>query len=79
MEEAMVDVVETAAVTMRGGPGSRRQGMAVDGQRELIDQLVQRAWATGRQLTGDGGLLAQLTSGCWSRRSRVRSAITWGR
>ena len=61
MEEATAGVVETAAVTMRGGPGSRRQGRTADGQHDLIDQLVEQARATGLQLTGDGGLLAQLT------------------
>jgi putative transposase len=61
MEEATTGVVETAAVMMRGGPGSRRQDKTADGQRDLIDELVEQARATGLQLTGDGGLLAQLT------------------
>src|SRR4051794_23717070 len=61
MEEAATDVVETAAVTMRSGPGDRRQDRTTDGQQDLIDQLVEQARSTGLQLTGDGGLLAQLT------------------
>ncbi len=38
----------------------------------LIDELVSRAQAEGLQLTGEGGLLQQLTNGCWSPPWRVR-------
>lgn len=43
----------------------------------LIDELVSRAQAEGlQQLTGEGGLLLQLTKGCWSPPWRARSPIT---
>ncbi|SCE92223.1 Transposase, Mutator family [Micromonospora chaiyaphumensis] len=48
--------VDTAAVAMNG-PGRPAEGV----DAELIAQLVEQARAAGLQLTGDGGLLQQLT------------------
>ncbi len=48
------DVVDTAAVAKR-----KDAKMTVDA--ELVGQLVDQARASGLQLTGEGGLLAQLT------------------
>jgi hypothetical protein len=43
---------------------------------QLVAQLVSRAKAGGLALTGEGGVLAQLTNGCWSPRWRARSPTT---
>ncbi|MFI7195758.1 IS256 family transposase, partial [Nocardia nova] len=50
----MVDVADTASV------GKRKQAKT-DLNTELVGELVAQARASGLQLTGEGGLLAQLT------------------
>jgi len=53
---SMVAAVDTAAVA-RIGPGRPVEGV----DAELVAQLVEQAHAAGLQLTGDSGLLQQLT------------------
>lgn len=53
-DTTMVDVADTAAV------GKRKQAKT-DLNTELVGELVAQARASGLQLTGEGGLLAQLT------------------
>ncbi|MBF6271717.1 hypothetical protein [Nocardia farcinica] len=53
-DRTMVDVADTAAV------GQRKQAKT-DVNTELMGELVAQARASGLQLTGEGGLLAQLT------------------
>ncbi|SCL27070.1 hypothetical protein GA0070624_3427 [Micromonospora rhizosphaerae] len=48
--------VDTAAVA-KNGPGQPADGV----EAELVARLVEQARAAGLQLTGDGGLLQQLT------------------
>ena len=50
---------ENVAVPEAVEPSKRVPAKAVDDQ--LIDELVGRAQAEGLQLTGEGGLLQQLT------------------
>ena len=53
-----MSAVDTAAVAKRQDPAER----PVDGvDAELVGRLVEQARAAGLQLTGDGGLLQQLT------------------
>ncbi len=53
-DTTMVDVADTAAV------GKRKQAKT-DLNTELVGELVAQARASGLQLTGEDGLLAQLT------------------
>ncbi|SUA40682.1 Transposase and inactivated derivatives [Nocardia africana] len=53
-DTTMVDVADTASV------GKRKQAKT-DLNTELVGELVAQARASGLQLTGEGGLLAQLT------------------
>ena len=46
-------------------PGRRWLGVT---DEQLIAMLVDRARGDGLKLTGEGGLLQQLTSGSWSPR-----------
>ncbi|GGX24315.1 hypothetical protein GCM10010341_51940 [Streptomyces noursei] len=58
-------------------PGGEPAAEAVAASDEqLVAMLVDRARSEGLQLTGEGGLLQQLTSGCWSPPWRARSPIT---
>ncbi|MFE3960532.1 IS256 family transposase [Nocardia sp. NPDC059091] len=50
-----IDVTDTAAV------GKRKQAKTAALDTELVGELVAQARASGLQLTGEGGLLAQLT------------------
>ncbi|WP_256370692.1 transposase [Micromonospora sp. KC723] len=56
MSEGSTIAVDTAAVA-KNGPGQPADGV----DAELVAQLVEQARAAGLQLTGDGGLLQQLT------------------
>lgn len=56
MSEGTKAAVDTAAVA-KDGPGQPADGVDAD----LVAQLVEQARAAGLQLTGDGGLLQQLT------------------
>jgi hypothetical protein len=73
MEDASM-TSENVAGSETVEPAKTVPAKAVDDQ--LIDELVGRAQAEGLQLTGEGGLLQQLTSGCWSPPWKVRSPIT---
>ncbi|GAA4562565.1 hypothetical protein GCM10023176_04380 [Micromonospora coerulea] len=56
MSEGATAAVDAAAVA-KNGPGQPADGVDAD----LVAQLVEQARAAGLQLTGDGGLLQQLT------------------
>lgn len=56
MSDGSMAAVDTAAVA-RNVPGQPAEGV----DAELVAQLVEQARAAGLQLTGDGGLLQQLT------------------
>ncbi|SBV28254.1 Transposase, Mutator family [Micromonospora krabiensis] len=56
MSDGSTIAVDTAAVA-KNVPGQPAEGV----DAELVAQLVERARAAGLQLTGDGGLLQQLT------------------
>lgn len=58
MTEALKAGVDTAAMATKKDP-ARPPADGVDA--ELVDRLVEHARAAGLQLTGDGGLLQQLT------------------
>ncbi len=58
MSEAMITGVDTDAVAKKNDL-ARQPADGVDA--ELIGRLVEQARAAGLQLTGDGGLLQQLT------------------
>ena len=67
------NAVDTAAVAKKQDPALP----PADGvDAELVGRLVERARAAGVQLSGEGGLLQQLTSGCRSPRWRVRAPTT---
>src|SRR3982750_611510 len=53
----MTDAVDTSAVAKKKISASTPEGV----DAELVGRLVEQARAAGLQLTGDGGLLAQLT------------------
>lgn len=69
MTDAMTGGGDTAAVAKKNGPARR----PVDGvDAELVDRLVHQAQAAGLRLTGDGGLLQQLTKRVLESRARRR-------
>lgn len=51
------DAVDTASVAKKRDPGATPEGV----DAELVGRLVEQARVAGLQLTGDGGLLQQLT------------------
>ncbi|KAB1927084.1 IS256 family transposase, partial [Micromonospora sp. ALFpr18c] len=51
------DAVDTAAVAKK----QQQPGLPAGGNDDLIGQLVEQARTSGLQLTGEGGLLQQLT------------------
>ena len=53
----MTMAVDTSAVAKKSPAGEPAGGL----DAELVGRLVEQAWAAGLQLTGDGGLLQQLT------------------
>ena len=53
----MTDAVDTSAVAKKKAPASAPEGV----DAELVGRLVEQARAAGLQLTGEGGLLQQLT------------------
>lgn len=53
----MTDAVDTSAVAKKKTSGSTPEGV----DAELVGRLVEQARAAGLQLTGEGGLLQQLT------------------
>lgn len=53
----MTDAVDTSAVAKKKTPAPTPQGV----DAELVGRLVEQARAAGLQLTGEGGLLQQLT------------------
>jgi putative transposase len=57
MTDVMIAEVDTDAVAKREPARPAVEGV----DSELVDQLVEQARAAGLQLTGDGGLLQQLT------------------
>jgi putative transposase len=58
----MEDAPVTSENTSKSGPAERAEPqLAAAVEQRLIDQLVDRAQAEGLQLTGEGGLLQQLT------------------
>ena len=66
------DAVDTAAVTMKDPAGKSVDGV----DAELVGRLVEQAREAGVQLTGDGGLLQQLTKRLLESALRVRSPTT---
>ena len=53
----MTDAVDTSAVAKKETPAATPEGV----DAELVGRLVEQARAAGLQLTGEGGLLQQLT------------------
>ncbi|MGC4856662.1 IS256 family transposase, partial [Micromonospora sp. DT4] len=51
------DAVDTAAVAKK----QQQPGLPAGANDDLIGQLVEQARTSGLQLTGEGGLLQQLT------------------
>jgi hypothetical protein len=73
MTDVMIAEVDTDAVVKRvpARPG-------VDGvDAQLVAQLVEQARTAGLPLTGDGGLLQQLTKRVLEAALDGRSPITW--
>ncbi len=69
-----------ATAEMKAGAAVAKAGEKVQGKdpaEDLIGRLVAQARDEGLDVVGEGGLLQQLTSGCWNRRWKVRSATTW--
>jgi putative transposase len=60
MTDAVVVDADTDAVAKRKPARPEDNGVDVD----LVGRLVEQARTAGLQLTGEGGLLQQLTSGC---------------